>query len=147
MNDSHSGPAEIALHLRWGDMDINKHVNNVQFARLFEEARVRSMSGWFEGRTWGTGSFHIARQEIEFVAPLLYSTEPAVARVWISRVGNSSFDFGSELRDGLGDLKAYCETTGVTVDSDSGTSRPIPEEVRLFLKSKLAAPVPFRRRS
>lgn len=147
MNESSTGPAEIALHLRWGDMDINKHVNNVQFARLFEEARVRTMSAWFAGQSWGTGAFHIARQEIEFVAPLLYSTEPAVAKVWISRVGTSSFDFGAELRNHTGELKAYCETTGVTVDSESGTSRPVPEDVRVFLKSKLADPVPFRRRA
>lgn len=147
VNESTTGYAEITLHLRWGDMDINKHVNNVQFARLFEEARVRSMSVWFDGRAWGAGAFHIARQEIEFVAPLLYSTEPSTARVWISRVGTSSFDFGAELRDSGGDLKAFCETTCVTVNSETGTSRPIPEEVRDLLRSKLADPVPFRRRS
>jgi acyl-CoA thioester hydrolase len=147
MNERPPEPAEVSLHLRWGDMDINKHVNNVQFARLFEEARVRTMSEWFAGRPWGTGAFHIARQEIEFVAPLLYSTAPAVAKVWISRVGTSSFDFGAELRDDAGNLKALCETTGVTVDSETGASHPIPDEVRVFLHTKVADPVPFRRRS
>ncbi|ORM31881.1 thioesterase family protein [Williamsia sp. 1135] len=147
MNERLSEPAEIALHLRWGDMDINNHVNNVQYARLFEEARVRTMKSWFGKGPGGTGSFHIARQEIEFVAPLLYSTDPAVAKVWISRVGTSSFDFGAELRDSLGDLKALCETTGVTVDPGTGSSRPIEGEVREFLRTKLGDPVPFRRRA
>lgn len=147
MNERPSAPAEVALHLRWGDMDINKHVNNVQFARLFEEARVRTMSEWFAGRPWGTGAFHIARQEIEFVAPLFYATEPALARVWISRVGTSSFDFGAQLCDHAGNLKALCETTGVTVDSETGASHPIPDEVRDFLTTRLADPVPFRRRA
>ncbi|WP_207838435.1 acyl-CoA thioesterase [Williamsia soli] len=147
MNERLPQPAEVALHLRWGDMDINKHVNNVQFARLFEEARVRTMSEWFAGRPWGTGAFHIARQEIEFVAPLFYSSEPAVAKVWISRVGTSSFDFGAELRDAVGGITALCETTGVTVDSETGSSHPIPDAVREFLISRLADPVPFRRRA
>lgn len=147
MNERPAEPSEVALHLRWGDMDINKHVNNVQFARLFEEARVRTMAEWFGDRPGGTGSFHIARQEIEFVAPLFYSTDPARAKVWISRVGTSSFDFSAELRDSLGDLKAYCETTGVTVQPETGTSRPMRDDVREFLLTKLADPVPLRRRS
>lgn len=147
MNERPSEPIEVALHLRWGDMDINKHVNNVQYARLFEEARVRTMTAWFGDRPGGTGSFHIARQEIEFVAPLLYSTDPAIAKVWISRVGTSSFDFGAELRDSRGELKAYCETTGVTVDPETGSSQPVRDEVREFLRSKLADPVPLRRRA
>ena len=138
----------VELQLRWGDLDTNHHVNNVQFARLFEEARVRAVSRWFspEGRR-RTGAFHLARQEIEFVAPLYYSPEPATAKVWISRIGTSSFEFGSELRDGKGKLVGLCETTGVMIDPETGDSRPVPDAVRDLLESKMADPVPFRRRA
>jgi acyl-CoA thioester hydrolase len=147
VNDIVSHPGEIELQLRWGDMDTNRHVNNVQIARLFEEARVRTIGAWFAGRDVKTGAFHLARQEIEFTAPLFYTHKPVTASVWISRLGTSSFDFGAELHDSDGALVAMCETTGVMIDPDHGGTRPVPEEVRILLKSKMADPVPFRRRA
>ncbi|HEY9312569.1 acyl-CoA thioesterase [Williamsia sp.] len=137
---------EVSLQLRFGDMDVNRHVNNVQFARLFEEARVRSVSGWVRDG-YDQVAIHIARQEIEFVAPLYYSPESITARIWVSRLGGSSFDFGSSLSDPKGRIVALCETTAVVVDSESGKVLPLSEEIRAFLKSKSADPVPLRRRS
>jgi acyl-CoA thioester hydrolase len=147
VNDIVARPSEVELQLRWGDMDTNRHVNNVQIARLFEEARVRTIGTWFADRELKTGAFHLARQEIEFVAPLFYTEKPVTASVWISRVGNSSFDFGSELRDGDGTLVSLCETTGVMVDLQHGGTRPVADEVRALLESRMADPVPFRRRA
>jgi acyl-CoA thioester hydrolase len=141
------GPDAVELQLRWGDLDTNHHVNNVQFARLFEEARVRTITRWFAAQGRKTGAFHLARQEIEFVAPLYYTGESVTALVWVSRLGTSSFDFGSELRDAEGKLVALCETTGVMIDGETGGTRPVPEEVRVLLESKMADPVPFRRRA
>ncbi|WP_020107642.1 thioesterase family protein [Nocardia sp. 348MFTsu5.1] len=145
MNDT-PGPTEVSLQLRFGDMDVNRHVNNVQYARLFEEARVRSVSGWVRDG-YDQVAIHLARQEIEFVTPLYYTPEPVTARVWVSRLGGSSFDFGSSLADPDGKIVALCETTVVAVDSETGKILPISEEMRAFLKSKSADPVPLRRRS
>src|SRR5699024_8345566 len=36
--------------LRWGDMDAYGHVNNVQYHRLLEEARVRAFKDWFNSQ-------------------------------------------------------------------------------------------------
>ena len=58
-------------------------------------------------------AIHLARQEIEFVTPLYYTPEPVTARVWVSRLGGSSFDFGSSLADPDGKIVALCETTVV----------------------------------
>jgi acyl-CoA thioester hydrolase len=137
---------EVSLQLRFGDMDVNRHVNNVQFARLFEEARVRSVSGWVRDG-YDQVAIHLARQEIEFVAPLYYGPEPVTARVWVSPLGGSSFDFGSSLAAADGKIVALCETTVVMVSSETGEVVPITEEIRAFLKSKSADPVPLRRRS
>lgn len=152
VNDTSSGsiPTDldtVELQLRWGDLDTNHHVNNVQFARLFEEARVRTVTRWFATQGRSTGAFHLARQEIEFVAPLYYGPEPVTVKVWISRLGTSSFDFGSELRDGEGNLVGLCETTGVMIDPETGGTRAVPDAVRELLEAKMAAPVPFRRRA
>ena len=141
------GASETLVQVRWADMDVNRHVNNVQVARLFEEGRVRILREWFTPDVPGTGPAHVARLEIEFVAPMYYTPEPATVRLWTSRVGTSSFDLGSELRDGHGNVVAYCEMTTVTVDADSGQSRPFAADTRDFLQSKLGEPVPLRRRA
>ncbi|PXW32769.1 thioesterase family protein [Nocardia sp. 348MFTsu5.1] len=141
------GASEALVQVRWADMDVNRHVNNVQVARLFEEGRVRILREWFTPDMPGTGAAHVARLEIEFVAPMYYTPEPATVRLWTSRVGTSSFDLGSELRDGHGNVVAYCEMTTVTVDADSGQSRPFAADTRDFLQSKLGEPVPLRRRA
>ena len=33
--------------LRWSDMDAYGHVNNVQYLRLLEEARITAFAQWF----------------------------------------------------------------------------------------------------
>lgn len=34
-------PVVVEIPVAWGDMDVMKHVNNVQFFRYFESARIR----------------------------------------------------------------------------------------------------------
>ena len=69
---AHDYHLDILLQLRWGDMDPNNHVNNVQFARLFEETRVRSFAEWWPTRPADL-SMLVARQDIEFSASLEYT--------------------------------------------------------------------------
>lgn len=134
----------VDVQLRWGDMDPLNHINNVQFARIFEEARVRVMKRWVgEGREF---TFFVARQEIEFVAPLLYSDQPATVEVWISRIGEKSFDYGYRLRASTGELSALAETTCTTVDRKTGRPTPVPESLRAELDKHAGGEVELRRR-
>ena len=43
-------PYRVEVPLRWSDMDAYGHVNNVQFLRLLEDARVVGIREWFVGR-------------------------------------------------------------------------------------------------
>jgi hypothetical protein len=47
-------PRHLTLHPRYGDMDVNAHLNNVAIARLFEETRVQMLSA-LRGRPVGGG--------------------------------------------------------------------------------------------
>ena len=40
-------PYRVDVPLRWSDMDAYGHVNNVQFLRLLEDARVVAIREWF----------------------------------------------------------------------------------------------------
>ena len=137
----------IDLPLRWGDMDSLGHVNNVQFARLFEEARVRAMNHWFGGAARPDGfAMLVARQEIEFVAPLHYSTDPAHCEVWCSRIGGKSTDFGCRLTSPDGHLVALCETTLTVIDTATGRPVELTQQLRDLLAEQFGEPVPFRAR-
>ncbi len=135
----------IEIHLRWGDMDPLNHINNVQFARILEEARVRAMHEWFSGRT-RPFAFLIARQEIEYVTPLLYTPEPVTVEIWISRIGGKSFDYGYRLRTASGELSALGETTCTTVDRETGRPAAITDELDAVLRAHLGGEVELRRR-
>ena len=133
---------DIPLQLRWGDMDINNHINNVQFARLFEEARVRSFADWLPQRPEGF-SMLVARQDIQFSAPLEYTAEPICVRSAVSRVGTSSFVMALRLFDDRGVLCASAETTMVLIDPASGRPKPISDDMREMLGGRLGEPVAF----
>ena len=135
----------IEIQLRWGDMDPLNHINNVQYARIFEEARVRAMHEWFGERDRGF-AFFIARQEIEFVRPLLYDPRPATVEIWISRIGGKSFDYGYRLRSADGELSALAETTCTTVELATGRPTDIPDELVGLLREHTGDEVELRRR-
>lgn len=140
------GPSTVQVALRWGDMDALGHVNNVQVARLFEEARVRAMRSWF-GDDRPTGFVMLlARQEIEFTSMLHYSAEPVTCEVWVSRIGGKSYDLSCRLRDAGAAVCALAETTLTVVDRTTGGTREIPEVLRAELEKHLGEPAPFRRR-
>lgn len=135
----------IEVQLRWGDLDPLNHINNVQFARIFEEARVRAMGEWFGDRE-RTFAFFIARQEIEFVLPLQYSARPVTVEIWISRIGGKSFDYAYRLRSADGKLSAMAETTCTTVDLASGRPVEVPAELVGLLREHTGGEVELRRR-
>jgi acyl-CoA thioester hydrolase len=132
------------IHLRWGDMDAFRHINNVQVARLFEQSRIESFQRWF-GVDRRKIHLLVARQEIEYCAVLHYSTEPVTINCSISAIGGASLEFACELVDPTGTVCALSETTLVTIDRE-GSAVAIPDGVRAVLEQHRGAPTPFRRR-
>ncbi|MGV9712023.1 acyl-CoA thioesterase [Gordonia sp. NPDC003424] len=132
------GYTTVALQLRYGDMDTNHHINNVQIARLCEEVRVRSFAQWFdqEGRPEGF-SMVVGRQDIVFRSVLHYSIDPITGRSCIGRIGTSSFTMVLTLIDADGTTCAVAETTMVSFDPVSGRSQPIPPAVRDVIETHL----------
>ncbi len=126
MADQH---LDVPIQLRFGDMDINNHINNVQFARIFEESRVRSFAAWLPDRPEGF-SVLVARQDIVFTAVLEYSLDPVTVRSCVSRIGNTSFTLSLTLIDPDGVTCAVAETTMVSVAPDTGRPTPVPDHVR-----------------
>jgi acyl-CoA thioester hydrolase len=150
---------ETGIAVRWGDMDSYGHVNNVFFIRYLEDTRfalftpplgdlapadVPGELSVFDLFPAGSNGL-MAGHRIEYLAPLSYSDGPITARLWITRIGNSSFDIGYEL--GSSDrsaIYAIASTTLVIVDTESGRPTEVPQRLRDTLAQWLGEPVPFR---
>ncbi|AKU17397.1 acyl-CoA thioesterase [Luteipulveratus mongoliensis] len=144
-------PYYVDVPLRWSDMDALRHVNNVQFVRLLEEARVIALREWFresDGRTRHP-QLLIARTEIDYVRQLKYRPEPIVVAIWVSKISGASFDIGYEVqasRDADAEVYAAAESTQVAFDMETQRPVRIAAHDRLLLEKVQGEPVSLKRR-
>ena len=122
------------VEVRYADIDTYGHVNNATYATYFEEARIDYLhdvvdcgEALLSDSESGTGIV-IANLEVDFVQPVEINDSVAVA-VRVPRLGQKSFPFEYEVRTEDG-VAATGETTVVTYDRDTESSRPIPEDWR-----------------
>lgn len=141
-------PYRVDVPLRWSDMDAYGHVNNVQFLRLLEDARVIGFREWFgEDRSLLDRGVLVARHEIEYLAPLTFRHAPITVAMWATSISGASFDLAYEVRDpeDFGDvLYARAETTLVAYDFPTARPRRMDEGERARLRAVSGDPVPFR---
>jgi acyl-CoA thioester hydrolase len=128
----------VPIHLRWGDLDAFNHVNNTSMLKLLEEARVRVFwvpdEGDFAPPTAVISSSIeagvltlIARQEIEYLAPVPYRREPLDIQMWFGKIGGSSIEVCYEVYSPRTDSaqKLYARATSVVVMVDAQSGRPM----------------------
>ena len=145
-------PYAALVSLRWSDMDAYAHINNVQFLRLLEDARVIGFEEWFgQDRSVLNEGILVARHEIEYLAPLLFRVPPIVVEMWVTSLGGAGFDLGYVVRDGRREqassddtVFARAETTLVLYDFATSRPRRMDEALRARLQSHAGEPVPFR---
>lgn len=131
-------PASLTLETRFADMDVNGHLNNVAFARLFEETRVRFNRAGLAAMAQGQrrSSFVVAHVAIDYLAEGNYPA-PVTIGYAIARIGSSSFTVAmAAFQDGPGGPAciALCDSVLVHRDPDSGPS-PIPPALRERLEA------------
>ncbi len=151
----------VPIHLRWGDLDAFNHVNNTSMLKLLEEARVRTFWVVDPGDSGPTtavirsgiaaGSLTlIARQEIEYLAPVPYRREPLDIQLWFGKIGGSSIEVCYEVFSPIGDVPQtlYARATSVVVMVDAQSGHPIrlTEEMRTAWAPYLGAPIVYGHR-
>ncbi|CAL4859840.1 thioesterase family protein [Microbacterium sp. MM2322] len=147
----------VPIHLRWGDLDAYNHVNNAAMLKLLEEARVRAF--WVPGageRVVPTavidashGAAHltlIARQEIEYLAPVPYQRDPIDVQMWFGKIGGSSAEVNYEVftPEGQAPQTLYARASTVIVQVDAVTGRPVrlSPETRAAWEPFVGEPLP-----
>ena len=62
--------------MRFSDVDVYRHVNNVKYFEYFQEARVRQMADLTRGTGRDRPSFVVAQTDVDYRAPILLRREP-----------------------------------------------------------------------
>ena len=121
----------IQLQVRWGDMDIFGHVNNANYFRYLEQARI----SWFE--TIGAPSGNVGHGPMlvaaacNFRIPIVYPSTVEI-RTYGKAPGRTSIPMYQEIVDANqpSTLFADGDSTIVWIDYQLGKSTPLPDEVR-----------------
>jgi acyl-CoA thioester hydrolase len=118
------------IHVRFSDVDVLGHVNNVRYFDYVHEAGVEVLMGVFrEARVEGTVDTVVVRSAMDHVAQM--NLRPEAYDVWsrVSAVGRTSVTLDSEIRDGLDGGRVMARSRVVEVNVDPA-GRPVPWHAR-----------------
>jgi acyl-CoA thioester hydrolase len=123
-------------HVRFSDVDIYGHVNNVKYFEYYQEARLAYISSL--GPENGDSLFAIvlARMDVVYRRPILFRTEPYQIETRVSRVGSSSFGLAAEIHDG-DTMLSRADAVMVGFDPRGQTARPLSDLERELLVAEL----------
>ncbi|SME99754.1 (3S)-malyl-CoA thioesterase [Trinickia caryophylli] len=127
---------EMAMPIRWGDMDAFGHVNNTVYFRYMEQVRI----SWFEhlgladGTHTGQGPV-VVNASMEFLRQLRYPGD-IIGRMLVAKPGRSSIDTAFELlrADDAGTVYARGKARCVWIDYAAEKSVPLPMRLRDVLE-------------
>jgi len=119
------------VHVRFSDVDVYGHVNNVKYFEYFMEARILMTARLWKGMPEGTPgpSMVVAQTDVDYKLPILFRPEPYDAWSGISRVGERSMTIESEICDG-DTVLSRARVAMVFVDPATGKAAPPPEAYR-----------------
>lgn len=138
----------VEVPLRWGDMDAYRHINNVEMARIMEEARVAAFGPppaapgaeltdapipLFTQLPSGTQAL-VAENHIKYRAPLSYSRHPAKVEVWVEKITAASLTIEYRIYDPQSGVRCVDAST-VLAFFNEPTSRIVrisPEQRQLL---------------
>jgi acyl-CoA thioester hydrolase len=127
------GAHRFPLHVRFSDVDVYRHVNNVKYFEYLQEARIRQMADLLRGTGVQTPGVVVAQTDVEYREPILLRPEPYELWSSIVRVGTRSMTITSEIADGARSL-ARARVTVVFFDPESGRSTTPTPELRMLLE-------------
>ncbi|MDP3139222.1 MAG: hotdog domain-containing protein [Burkholderiaceae bacterium] len=113
-------PLQTVMQPRFGDVDSNRHLNNVAQARLFEEGTAALHRKAISKRPAGRGI--VAQHTIRYLSQGSYP-EPLTLGTGILRIGNSSYEIEQQLLQ-EGRPVSICNTVVVYLEEKRPAALP-----------------------
>ena len=130
-------PHVYDCHVRFSDVDVYGHVNNVKYFEYFQEARILLQARlWRDLADWDP-SVVVAQLDADYKIPILF--RPETYDLWssVTRVGERSMTIESEICDG-DTVLSRARSVIVFFDPASGRSTAPPTAYRERLLAVLA---------
>lgn len=140
----------VLLPVRWSDVDLFGHVNNAAWVRFLDDARFAAFPtmGVDAAGSVAEAVMVVVKNEIDYRAPVAFTSRPLAVQVWVSRIGTSSVDFGYEAHVadddahvGAGDAEPgavlVARSRMVQIDRVAGRPRAFGDEERAELARHL----------
>jgi len=132
--------AATAVHypvqVRFSDVDVYGHVNNVKYFEYLQEARIAMNARLWDGLD--PVSIVVAQTDVDYLRPILFRPGTYDAWSWVSRVGSRSASIDSVISDGETVL-ARARVTIVFFDPRTERSTVPPEPYLAALRSRLSS--------
>ena len=132
--------------IRWADMDLLGHINNVAYLDYLQEARIAMVSAHPELSKAGTGEgLVVVGHELEFLVPLKFRKRPVLIDSWVTEIGAGSFVAAYEIYDdGPEGRTVYLRASSrlAAMVLETGSPRRINAEERAVLEQYRAPTEP-----
>lgn len=119
---------QCEMPLRFADMDADQHINNAEFYRYMEEARMRWVHSLKLAMTPPAPVPVLAASACSFRKPIFYPGNVTV-EIYLGRIGVSSVRTHYLLRSG-GEIAAEGYAVSVWVDPQTNQPIALPDAVR-----------------
>ena len=133
----------IELPVQFRDIDVMGHVNNATYFQYMETGRVELARKLGQVRQGFRGGFIVASARCEFKKPIRDERRVTVS-VWVSRIGDRSWDFDYSIRGPRGGRYAIGRTTQVAYDYKARTAIRVSGKLKDGLAKYVGRPVKFR---
>lgn len=149
---------DCEIQARYRDVNLGGHVDNVEAIRIIDEARIQFLRFAplpSAGRDAAPGVLAalpggvvelVGSQRVDYHAEMRFAPfQPFLVRIWVSRVGRSSFHVATEVQVEAGHAPALvAETALVLWDQRAQSSWPLSDAVRESLERFRGDPVTLR---
>jgi acyl-CoA thioester hydrolase len=126
-------PHHMTDNIRFGDIDVQGHVNSVIFARFVESGRVGYSRDPVLGFSVPDAGFALRRIVIDYLAEMQFPGTVTIA-TRVQRIGTTSLIFEHALFIG-GNCTAIAESVMVLMDRKTHRPRPFPEDIAAKLRN------------
>ncbi len=121
--------------VRFSDLDVYRHVNNVTYLEYFQESRLRLLAGLARDAGTDLPQVVVAQADVEYLRPVLLRPEPYTCWSDVVATGRTSITVDAEIADGDTAL-ARGRVVVVFIDTDTGRPTPPPDALFAHIGSR-----------
>jgi len=119
------------VHVRFSDVDVYGHTNNVKYFEYFQESRIRLFGRLWEGleEDGRPPPLVVAQIDVDYAVPILFRAEPYDTWCRVAELGTTSMTLEAEICD-RDTVLSRARVVVVFVDPATGRAAPPPERYR-----------------